>query len=92
MLDTLLVNDCFSVPCQHDGICVPLNYGFQCVCPPGYQAEWSSPIGPDTSDTVLSLVQIPRILSSHWRQGLGHYNTCLSVYCYAMRKVHGQNL
>ena len=39
MLDTLLVNDCFSVPCQQDGICIPLSYGFQCVCPPGYQGS-----------------------------------------------------
>ena len=39
MLETLSVNDCFSVPCLHHGVCLPLVTGFQCVCPPGYHGS-----------------------------------------------------
>ena len=54
-LDTLLVNDCFSVPCQHEGICIPLSSGFQCVCPPGYQGSLcDTEINPCLSSPCLN--------------------------------------
>ena len=38
-LETLSVNDCFSLPCQNEGICHALKMGFQCECPPGYEGS-----------------------------------------------------
>ena len=38
-LETLEINDCFSIPCQNDATCVPMDSGFQCQCQPGFQGS-----------------------------------------------------
>ena len=71
-LEILSVNDCFSLPCHGDAVCQPLDSGFQCQCPPGYQvilaSDWS----------------LPTILTSDWWQGSlcdVEVEPCLSSPC-----------
>ena len=33
------MNDCFALPCHNEATCVPLDIGFTCSCPPGYQGS-----------------------------------------------------
>ena len=81
-LEILSVNDCFSLPCHGDAVCQPLDSGFQCQCPPGYQviltSDWSLP-------TILtSDWSLPATLTSDWWQGSlcdVEVEPCLSSPC-----------
>lgn len=38
-LETLPINDCFSMPCQNQGVCDLVEFGYVCQCSPGYSGN-----------------------------------------------------